>query len=106
GTAMIKRKRRTCLWPKADTPKNAIDVAIGGKADMPFLHCTCPLLTQSGHGAVSYRTFFNPLRCLVPSLGGGHETARVHHASLRRGSVAAPPACAAGSARAAHRRAN
>jgi hypothetical protein len=25
-------------WPKADMPKNAIDVAIGGKADMPL--CT------------------------------------------------------------------
>jgi hypothetical protein len=25
-------------WPKADMPKNAIDVAFGGKADMPF--CT------------------------------------------------------------------
>src|SRR5262249_54715044 len=24
------------FWPKADMPKNAIDVAIGGKADMPF----------------------------------------------------------------------
>ena len=26
------------FWPKPDMPKNAIDVAIGGKADMPF--CT------------------------------------------------------------------
>ena len=25
-------------WPKADTAKNAINVAFGGKADMPF--CT------------------------------------------------------------------
>jgi len=24
------------FWPKADIPKNAIDVAFGGKADMPF----------------------------------------------------------------------
>jgi hypothetical protein len=24
------------FWPKADMPKNAIDVAIGGKADTPF----------------------------------------------------------------------
>ena len=24
------------LWPKADMPKNAIDVAIGGKADMSW----------------------------------------------------------------------
>jgi len=23
-------------WPKADMPKNAIDVVIGGKADMPI----------------------------------------------------------------------
>ena len=23
--------------------------AFGGKADMTGLHCTCPLLTQSGH---------------------------------------------------------
>jgi hypothetical protein len=23
------------FWPKADMPKNAIDVAIGGKADIP-----------------------------------------------------------------------
>ena len=27
-----------CYWPKADMPKNAIDVAIGGKADMAY--CT------------------------------------------------------------------
>jgi len=24
----------SALWPKADMPKNAIDVAIGGKADI------------------------------------------------------------------------
>jgi hypothetical protein len=24
------------FWPKADMPKNAIDVAVGGKANMPF----------------------------------------------------------------------
>jgi len=29
-------------------PKNAINVAIGGKADM-VVHCTCLLMTQSGH---------------------------------------------------------
>jgi hypothetical protein len=28
----------SAFGPKADMPKNAIDVAIGGKADMPF--CT------------------------------------------------------------------
>jgi|RhiMetStandDraft_8_1073273.scaffolds.fasta_scaffold05400_2 hypothetical protein len=28
--------RNGSYWPKADMPKNAIDVAIGGKADMPF----------------------------------------------------------------------
>jgi hypothetical protein len=26
--------QNVCYWPKADMPKNAIDVAIGGKADM------------------------------------------------------------------------
>jgi hypothetical protein len=26
--------------PKADMPKNAIDVAIGGKADMPFCNAS------------------------------------------------------------------
>ena len=26
------------FWPKADMPKNAVDVAIGAKADMPL--CT------------------------------------------------------------------
>src|SRR5262249_28210295 len=30
--------RNVCYWPKAHMSKNAIDVAIGGKADMPF--CT------------------------------------------------------------------
>ena len=33
------------------------------------MRCTCLLLTQSGLGAVPYRTSFKPLRCLVPSLG-------------------------------------
>ena len=28
--------------------------AFGGKADMTFLHCTCPLLTQSGHWACHF----------------------------------------------------
>jgi len=27
---------RVRFWPKADTPKNAINVTIGGKADMTF----------------------------------------------------------------------
>ena len=73
---------------------------------MRLLHCTCLLLTQSGHGAVPYRTSFKPLRCLVLSLGGGNETARVHHASRRRGSqLAARGARAAARASAAHRRA-
>jgi hypothetical protein len=26
----------SAIWPKADMPKNAIDVAIGGKADMAY----------------------------------------------------------------------
>ena len=25
--------------------------AIGGKADMPFFYCICPLMTQNGHAA-------------------------------------------------------
>src|SRR5262245_46264033 len=29
---------------------SAFAIAIGGKADMAFLHCICLLLTQSGHG--------------------------------------------------------
>ena len=33
------------------------------------MQCKCPLLTQSGHWAISYRTSFKPLRCLVLSLG-------------------------------------
>ena len=27
--------------------------AFGGKADMAVLHCTCLLMTQSGHGQLS-----------------------------------------------------
>src|SRR5262245_22296178 len=39
-------------WPRADVPKNATDVAIGGKSDMPF--CTAnvrfdPKRTLAGH---------------------------------------------------------
>ena len=34
-----------------------------------MVHRKCPLMTQSGLGAVPYRTSFKPLRCLVPSLG-------------------------------------
>ena len=64
----------------------------------------CPLMTQSGHRAVSYRTFFKPLRCVVLSLGGGNETARVHHTSLQRGSVAARRPRGAARAYAPHRR--
>ena len=42
------------FWPKADVLKNAIDVAFGGKADMPF--CTaCLLLTHPGHVAAPLR---------------------------------------------------
>jgi hypothetical protein len=36
------------LWPLADIPYVAFDVAFGGKADMAFWR-KCPLLTQSGH---------------------------------------------------------
>ena len=53
----------------------------------------CPLMTQSGHGAVPYRTSFKPLRCLVLSLGGGNETTRLHRDGRQRGSDVA--ACSA-----------
>src|SRR6516225_2220663 len=39
--------------------------------------------------------YFEPARCLVLSLGGGNETARVHIASRRGGGVAARGAGAA-----------
>jgi hypothetical protein len=32
----IVAERDLRFWPKADMPKNAIYVAMGGKADMPF----------------------------------------------------------------------
>ena len=57
--------------------------AFGGKSGHGFLRCICPLVTQSGHGAVPYRTSSKPLRCLVLSLGGGNETARVHQVARR-----------------------
>jgi hypothetical protein len=39
----------SAFWRKADMRKNAIDVAIGGKADMPYCGDECLLLTQSRH---------------------------------------------------------
>src|SRR5262249_34007500 len=33
---ILSGNRNVRFWPKADMPKNAIDVAIGGKADMTF----------------------------------------------------------------------
>ena len=31
-----------CFWPKADMPKNAIDVAKRGKTDVPYCNaCVC-----------------------------------------------------------------
>src|SRR5262245_30699584 len=65
GRSKGKGRQLTCVryWPKADMPKNAMYVAIGGKAETPFcaanarfitqsghrrVHCTCLLLTQSG----------------------------------------------------------
>jgi len=35
-TAPPCANHRLRFWPKADMPKNAIDVAIGGKADMAY----------------------------------------------------------------------
>src|SRR5262249_33101506 len=63
------RRVNVRFWPKADMPKNAIDVAIGGKADM--------------------------LRCAVLSCGKGNETARVHRTRWRCGSVTDDGTCAA-----------
>jgi hypothetical protein len=65
-------------------------------------------MTQSGHQHSHSRPLsqcrFEPLRCPVPSLGGGNETARVHHAYWRRGGrVAVHGARAAGRADAAYR---
>src|SRR5215475_8176138 len=37
------------LWPKADMPKNAIDVAFRGKADMTFCAANVCFRGQSGH---------------------------------------------------------
>ena len=34
-------------WPKADMPKNAIDVAIGGKADMGWCSANVCIVKQS-----------------------------------------------------------
>jgi hypothetical protein len=42
--------------PIADMPKYAIDVAIRGKADMPFRACL--LMTQSGHPAMAQKRGF------------------------------------------------
>jgi len=43
-------------WPKADMPKNAIDVAIGGKADIRFaLHMSAfdPKRTSTGQTSLT-----------------------------------------------------
>ena len=42
GTRRARFRDRVCLV-------SAFTVATRGKADMPFLHCICPLMTQSGH---------------------------------------------------------
>ena len=36
-------------WHKQTSPSALHMSAFRGKADMLVLHCTCPLLTQSGH---------------------------------------------------------
>jgi hypothetical protein len=55
-------------------PKNAIDVAIGGKADMTTVKCL--LLTQSGHFNCT-----NLVRSLV-FFSRGHRERLVHSLSL------------------------
>ena len=62
-------------------------------------------MTQSGHWSIPYRVSFKWLRWLFLSLGAGNETARVHHASLRRGNVAVRRARAGERADAPYRRA-
>jgi|SRR5262245_41996634 len=59
--------------------------AFGGKADMTFFSARMSafdpkrtLIAPLGHSIL-------PLRCLVMTLGGGGETARVHHTSQRHG---------------------
>ena len=43
------------FWPKADMTQNAIDVAIEGKADVPFCAANVCLRRQSGHLIVRVR---------------------------------------------------
>ena len=62
--------------------------AFGGKADMTFalqMSAYDPKRTSAPLPVC----WFRPVRWLVLSLGGINEAARVHHASRRRGSVAA-----------------
>src|SRR5262245_48120475 len=54
-----------------------------------------PLLTQRGHGASLNGPHLNRYDAHVLSLGGGNETARVHHTAKCRGNVAAHSARAA-----------
>ena len=50
-----------------------------------LLHCKCLLLTQSGHWPPFQCASLSRYDGSVLSLGGGNETARVHHASRWRG---------------------
>jgi hypothetical protein len=54
------RKSPFRFWRKADMPKNAIDVAIGGKADMAYCSANVRFMTHSGHSSRGVKTY---LRC-------------------------------------------
>ena len=70
------------------------------------MRCKCLLLTQSGHGRGLSQCMFEPLRCLVLSLGGGNEAARFYQSCCRlSGSVSVCGPRTAARPHTAHRRA-
>src|SRR5262249_902126 len=59
-----------------------------GQSGQAFLHCICPIMTQSGHRASLTDRHLNRYDTRVPRFGGGNETPRVHQFARRGGSVA------------------
>ena len=54
GSAFDYERRSTLAdvryWHKADMPSCTAHVRYWGQSGHALLHCTCPLMTQSGHG--------------------------------------------------------
>ena len=48
------------FWPLADIASCAAHVCFQGQSGHGFLHCICPLLTQSGHWRSQFNTPYTP----------------------------------------------